>query len=169
MNIIIDFLKNQKIVILLFFILAILLIIKIYLNQSSLSPTQTPADSPAFSQPPSFIPFSPLAKPDIPISPSPGLISPSLITEIPYDPAFEALEQALQEKPWLLDLPIISSNYIIDYLGGEKGFRVLMKIDISSPLTRDEQITLIKKEAPEKLENIGVNLQKEKLFYTFTP
>jgi hypothetical protein len=89
--------------------------------------------------------------------------------EIPYDPTGEALKEVLEERPWLLDLPIVEKNYTIDYLEDKGSFRVLMRINITSSLSREEQINKIKTEAPQKLEAIGVDLNQEEIYYTFTP
>jgi len=85
------------------------------------------------------------------------------------DPAGQALEEAYEKRPWLRFFPIQTKNYSIDYLDSQKKIRVLMRIDITSPLSREEQIAQIKKEVPEKLKEIGVDLEKETVYYTFTP
>ena len=90
-------------------------------------------------------------------------------TGILIDPAGQALEEAYEKRPWLKFLPIQTKNYSIDYLDSKKKIRVLMKIDITSPLSREEQIAQIKREVPEKLKEIGVDLEKETVYYTFTP
>jgi hypothetical protein len=160
MNKIINLFKKQKLFIFLFLILVILLVIKLSLG---------PSEPETISIPSSPLPGIQTIKPEIPESSPIMSPVPSALSNVYYDPVTEALEKALEEKPWLLELPIASKNYTIDYLGQEKGFRVLMKIDISSSFSREEQITQIKKEAPEKLEQIGVNLDQEKIYYTFTP
>lgn len=153
MSKIIVFLKKQKLFIFLFFILITLLIIRLILTPKTKLETITtniPSPSPAAAV----------------LFPSPTLTSADNVF---YDPVTEALQEVLKKKPWILDLPITSPQYVIDYLGEEGGFRVLMKIDIGSSLSREEQISQIKKEAPEKLEQIGVDLKQEKIYYTFTP
>lgn len=161
MNKIINIFKKQKLFIFLALILVILLFIKF-----SLTPPQPKSET---SSSPSPLPSSQIIKPNLPIVSPPASSSPSPFSNSYYDPVTEALQPVLEEKPWLLDLPITNQNYSIDYLDEEKGFRVLMKIDITSSLSRQEQIDQIKKEAPEKLEQIGVDLSKEKIYYTFTP
>jgi len=84
------------------------------------------------------------------------------------DPAGLHLEKAVKEKPWLLQMPIERKNYFIDYLGEEKGFRVLMSFDITSSLSHQEQIEQIKKDAPRELKKLNVNLDREKIYYTFS-
>jgi hypothetical protein len=85
------------------------------------------------------------------------------------DPAGQALKEAVEEKPWLLKLPIKQKNYTISYLESKQIFRVLMKFDITSPLSKEEQVSQVKLEAPLKLEEIGVDLTKESIYYTFAP
>lgn len=85
------------------------------------------------------------------------------------DPAGEAMREAYQERPWLEFLPLETKNYSVYYLAGEQAIRVLMKIDVASPFSREEQILQIKSEVPEKLKEIGIDLNKEKIYYTFTP
>ncbi len=97
-------------------------------------------------------------------------VAPEEIAKIQgyFDPAGEAMRKAYEERPWLASLPIQTKNYSIDYLDSKKAIRVLMKIDVASPLSREEQITKIKKEVPEKLKEIGVDINKEKIYYTFS-
>ncbi len=85
------------------------------------------------------------------------------------DPAGEVLQKNLKEKPWIANMPIKTNNYKIQYLGSKDQFRVLMKIDITSPLSRNEQIEKIKTEAPQKLEEIGIDTSAYKIEYTFNP
>ena len=85
-----------------------------------------------------------------------------------FDPAGEAMRKAYEERPWLASLPIQTRNYSIYYLDSQKAIRVLMKIDVASPLSREEQIAKIKKEVPKKLKEIGVDINKEKIYYTFS-
>lgn len=168
-NKMITFIRNNKLIFPLIFILLVLVILKIALKSEPVEQGQkkTPALEKEEKEypPPEELP-----------SPSTSLFKDEQKEEgegkeiqIPYDPAGEALEQALEERPWLLDLPIEGQNYNIAYLGEEKGFRVLMRIDITSPLSREQQIANIKAQTPEKLKAIGVDLNKEKVFYTFTP
>ncbi len=86
-----------------------------------------------------------------------------------FDPAGQALEKAFIERPWLKSLPVKEKTFVIDYLEDKQSFRVLMKIDITSSLSSEEQINQIKSVAPQKLKAIGVDLVKYKLYYTFTP
>ena len=157
---IISFIKKQKIIILLILILLILIGLKFLLRRPE---SQTEQKTP-----------SPLEKEEE-FSPPETIASPKTRPpldkkeNIPYDPVGEALKEALKERPWLLDLPIKDKNYIIDYFENKQSFRVLMKIDITSPLSREQQIANIKAEAPKKIEAIGVDLNKEKIYYTFTP
>ena len=85
------------------------------------------------------------------------------------DPAGEAMKEAHQERPWLEFLPLETKNYSVYYFASEQAIRVLMKIDVASTFSREEQILQIKSEVPEKLKEIGVDLNKEKIYYTFTP
>lgn len=104
-------------------------------------------------------------------TPSLNQVSPQEAIQIQgyQDPAGEELRKAYQERPWLKFLPIRTRNYSITYLKSKNAIRVLMKIDITSPLSREEQIAQIKNEAPKRLEEIGVDINKEKIYYTFTP
>ncbi|HUV46941.1 MAG TPA: hypothetical protein VMW29_02285 [Candidatus Bathyarchaeia archaeon] len=159
----ISFIKKQKLFVFLFLVILLLLVIKFFLSKPT--PLEKQAESPAPSGNKIVSPPKKTEKEKY----SEEAKEPLPSTKIPYDPVNEALKEVLEEKPWLLMLPIVEKNYIIDYLGEEKGFRILMTIDITSSLTRDEQIAAIKKEAPEKLKQIGVDLSKEEIYYTFIP
>jgi len=104
-------------------------------------------------------------------SPYSSQVDPKEAAEIQgyLDPAGEAMKEAYQERPWLKSLPIQTKSYSIVYLASEQSIRVLMKIDVASSFSREEQILQIKSEVPEKLREIGVDLNKEKIYYTFTP
>jgi len=179
---IINFLKRQKLLIFLIFALLILLFLKYFLQRSS--PLKTKKESPILEkgEDSSKYPLDqglphesvcPNCKPSI--TPpeekkeTEGALKEVTQDEFLHDPVGEAMQQALEDKPWLLNFPVLEKNYSIDYLGEEIGFRILMKIDISSSLSREEQIGKIKIEAPEKIKSFGVDLSKEEIYYTFTP
>jgi len=86
-----------------------------------------------------------------------------------FDSAGKDLEEAYKQNPLLLYLPIREKNYSIDYLESKQKIRILMKINIVSPIPREEQISQIKTEASQKLKEIGVDLNKQQFYYTFIP
>lgn len=85
------------------------------------------------------------------------------------DPAGRAVEEELNKRPWLKNLPIETENYSIYYLPEKQAIRVLMMINVLSSVSREKQVEQIKLEVPQKLKEIGVDLQKESFYYTFTP
>lgn len=85
------------------------------------------------------------------------------------DPAGEEIERTYLQKPWLSSLTIREKNYSIDYLKSKQKIRILIKINPNSPLSREEQIKKVKTIAPQKLKEIGVDLNKQKIYYTFIP
>ena len=134
-------------------------------------------------QPPSPMP-SPTSSAEIFISPLPWIspspfptASPSLSDldqqikmEDIDDPAIgEELRKIYRQRPWLEKLPLKSKSYIIIFDWAKESIRVRMMIDTDSSLSREAQIAKIKTEAPKQLAEIGVDLNKEKIYYTFTP
>ena len=162
----ITFFKKQKIFIFLILILLILIILKLFIKTKQQPKEQI--KPPPLKKEKELITPSKKVSPEKKESKSP-MLKEEEKPEIPYDPVTEALKEALEERSWLLDLPIKEKNYIIDYLADKEKFRVLMKIDITSPLSREEQINNIKTNAPKKLKEIGIDLTKQKIYYTFTP
>jgi len=80
--------------------------------------------------------------------------------DIAFDEVFSSL---YKEKPWLSALPLKSKNYVVVYDFQKKEIRARLIIDSLSPLSQEEQISLIKNEVLQKLRKIGVDTEKEKI------
>lgn len=122
---------------------------------------------------------SPIAQPSSLINPYTSL--PPLPSNIPPpndqlkkerldDPLIGGqLKEIYAQKPWLNKLPVATKSYVIVYDWQKNQIRVRIIIAASSTLSYEQQVNQIKSESIKKLEEIGVDLTKEKAYYTFTP
>jgi hypothetical protein len=70
---------------------------------------------------------------------------------------------------WYKQLPLVAKSYIAIFDWKKQAIRVSLNLDTASPLSKEEQTAKIKEEATIKLKNIGVDLNKIQVYYTFTP
>lgn len=86
------------------------------------------------------------------------------------DPSIgQEVEKFYSQKPWLKNLPLVTNSYVVVYDWQKMAIRARIIIKTDSPLSREKQISQIKNSISKKLKKIGVDLNKEKLYYTFTP
>lgn len=71
----------------------------------------------------------------------------------------------LNEKPWVLSLPLVSDNFFISYDPENSRFLVSIYYTSSDPSLKEEQLDIAKQEALEELKKINTDLNKEGILF----
>lgn len=93
---------------------------------------------------------------------SPPFVAPEMKKEKELEGNY-ALERQkfLEDKPWMLKLPLKSDNYFISYDIEKEKFLITIYFYKSSEIPKNQQIIQAKKEALEALNKENVNFFKE--------
>lgn len=73
-------------------------------------------------------------------------------------------QRILNEKPWILKMPLRNEDYFLSYDSELDVFDVTIYISPKYP--KEEQVNRIKQRISKDLANIGVNVNKVKINYT---
>ena len=74
-------------------------------------------------------------------------------------------EVFIKEKPWIILMPLESSNYFVFYDSEEDKIRAKLYYFPSSIISKDEQLKLAKTDVLNTLNKVGVNIEKEKIVF----
>lgn len=93
------------------------------------------------------------------ILPTPTPSIPGRVTE----PLHLEDDPTIELKPWIAQLPIKDPYYFVEYDFEKNSISALLYPTTSRTVPKEDQIEFLKKEIAEKLTQLGVNLNKERV------
>lgn len=75
---------------------------------------------------------------------------------------------ALDEKPWLLKLPIRSDNYLVTYDTEKNEFIISLYVYIHSDSSSEDQIIKAKQDSSNALRELGLDPTRQRIVYMET-
>lgn len=103
--------------------------------------------------------LSPLSETEQEILPTPTPTIPGRVTE----PLHLEDDPTIESKPWVLQLPIKDPYYFVEYDFDKDVILALLYPTASRTIPKEDQLEFLKKEVAEKLTQLGVNLNKERI------